>query len=287
LNAASETAPRAGGRAWIALLVLLAISLAATGAIVVSTVRVRFARDVARAVFNDNVEALELARAEAGAGADSLRAELAKSTAAKPNGPYIVVSIADHRVWYKQGDSVLFTAPVATGSGKTLVVKGASKVLHFDTPRGRLIVQRRDSAPMWVPPDWHYQEQANRRGGGLVQLERGAPVKLKDGGQIEVVGNDVVRRTASGTTQVLTASEGKEIVADGRVVIPPYGTNQRKYPGVLGDFRLYLGDGYGLHGTDEPKSIGRDVSHGCVRMRNEDIRALYERVTIGTPVYIY
>ena len=50
-------------------------------------------------------------------------------------------------------------------------------------------------------------------------------------------------------------------------MIPPFGTNQRKYKGVLGTHRLVLGDGYALHGTDKPESIGRSVSHGCVRLR--------------------
>jgi lipoprotein-anchoring transpeptidase ErfK/SrfK len=48
-----------------------------------------------------------------------------------------------------------------------------------------------------------------------------------------------------------------------------------------------MGEGYALHGTDNPASIGRSVSHGCVRLRNEDISALYEMVEVGTPVYIY
>lgn len=286
IAASNSDSPSSAVSRWL-LPVLVIIALILSAWLGYTTLRIRFARDVARLVFNDNVEALEQARLEAGTGADSLRAELGKVPEAAPGGPYIVVSIADHRVWYKQGDSVLFTAPVATGSGKTLVIKGNSKVLHFDTPRGRLVVQRRDSAPAWVPPDWHYQEQANRRGLGLTQLERGAPIKLKDGGELTVEGNDVVRKSKDGTTRTLTAAEGKEIVADGKIVIPPYGTNQRKYVGVLGDFRLYLGDGYGLHGTNEPNSIGRAVSHGCVRMRNEDIRALYERVALGTPVFIY
>ncbi len=251
------------------------------------TLRVRFARDVARIVFNDNVEALELARRNAGDVADSLRQELAISPASERRTPYIVVSITDRRLWYKRADTVLFTAPVATGSGKTLVIKGGSRILHFETPRGRLTVERRDSAPVWVPPDWHYVELANRKGLGLIQLERGRSIRLMDGGEMLVSGNDVVRRSPDGATRTLSAAEGREIVADGRVVIPPYGTNQRKYLGVLGDFRLYLGDGYGLHGTNEPSSIGRAVSHGCIRMRNEDIRWLYERVRLGTPVFIY
>lgn len=251
------------------------------------TLRVRFERDVARIVFNDNTEALEQVLLAAGLSLDSLRSDLAKAPSLPASAPYLVISIADRRLWYKQGDSVLFTAPVATGSGKHLVLKGANKVLRFETPRGRLEVQRLDSAPAWIPPDWHYQEQANKRRLGLVQLVRGKPLFLKDGSQITVRGNDVVRVTAAGEVRPLTASDGREIVADGRIVIPPFGTNQRRYGDVLGSFRLYLGDGYGIHGTNNPASVGQAVSHGCVRMRNEDIAYLYHTVGLGTPVYIY
>ncbi|WP_373065215.1 L,D-transpeptidase [Gemmatimonas sp.] len=270
------------------LLLLVSVSVVHAAWLVRLTLRDRFARDVARMVFNDNSEALEQAELQAGLGTDSLRATL-DETPSPPsaNADYLVVSIADRRVWYKHGDSVLFTAPVATGSGKQLVIKGNNKILRFETPRGRLTVQRRDSAPAWIPPEWHYQEQANKRRLGLVQLERGAPLQLRDGSQIIVQGNDVVRRGADGTVRPLTASDGREIVADGKMVIPPYGTNQRKYAGVLGTHRLYLGDGYALHGTNNPASIGQAVSHGCVRLRNEDIGQLYDRVVVGTPVYIY
>lgn len=275
-----------GAPLWLLLLVAIAVLHAAW--LVRLTLRDRFERDVARMVFNDNSEALEQAELQAGLASDSLRAALDETPAPPPSdSDYLVVSIADRRVWYKHRDSVLFTARVATGSGKQLVIKGNDKVLRFETPRGRLIVQRRDSAPAWIPPDWHYQEQANKRGLGIVQLVRGVPLKLRDGSQIIVQGNDVVRRGADGTIRPLTASDGREIVADGKIVIPPYGTNQRKYADVLGTHRLYLGDGYALHGTNNPASIGQAVSHGCVRLRNEDIAELYDRVAVGTPVYIY
>jgi len=275
-----------GAPLWLLLLVVVAVAHAAW--LVRVTLRDRFERDVARMIFNDNSEALEQAELQAGITTDSLRAAL-DETPAPPSADadYLVVSIADRRVWYKRADSVLFTARVATGSGKQLVIKGNDKILRFETPRGRLTVQRRDSAPAWIPPDWHYQEQANKRGMGIVQLVRGVPLKLRDGSQILVQGNDVVRRGADGAIRPLTASDGREIVADSKIVIPPYGTNQRKYPNVLGTHRLYLGDGYALHGTNNPASIGQAVSHGCVRLRNEDIAELYDRVAVGTPVYIY
>jgi lipoprotein-anchoring transpeptidase ErfK/SrfK len=47
-----------------------------------------------------------------------------------------------------------------------------------------------------------------------------------------------------------------------------------------------LGGGIGIHGTDEPFSIGSAASHGCIRMRPADVIALYPRVPLGTTVYI-
>ncbi len=44
--------------------------------------------------------------------------------------------------------------------------------------------------------------------------------------------------------------------------------------------------GYGIHGTNNPKSIGRAVSHGCIRLFNEDVIEIYALTPIGTPVNI-
>ncbi|WPS89184.1 L,D-transpeptidase [Brevibacillus halotolerans] len=43
---------------------------------------------------------------------------------------------------------------------------------------------------------------------------------------------------------------------------------------------------YGIHGTNNPASIGKYVSHGCIRMYNRDVETLAKLVPIGTPVYI-
>ena len=42
--------------------------------------------------------------------------------------------------------------------------------------------------------------------------------------------------------------------------------------------------GYGIHGTNVPSSIGKAASHGCVRMRKQDLEELFEMVTVGTIV---
>jgi hypothetical protein len=44
--------------------------------------------------------------------------------------------------------------------------------------------------------------------------------------------------------------------------------------------------GYGIHGTNNPRSIGRNASHGCIRMRNEDVQELFEMVAVGDEVLL-
>jgi lipoprotein-anchoring transpeptidase ErfK/SrfK len=46
------------------------------------------------------------------------------------------------------------------------------------------------------------------------------------------------------------------------------------------------GGEYAIHGTNQPSSIGHFVSYGCIRMFNEDIKDLYDRVTVGTRVVV-
>jgi lipoprotein-anchoring transpeptidase ErfK/SrfK len=251
---------------------------------------VRHERDVSRMVFNDNLQLLDDVRKSTGALDDSLTkvSSTSASDAIPTNRPYIVVSIEDHRLWYKQGDSVLFTTQVATGSGKVLDAVGGQSRWKFETPRGRLVVQSKEEDPAWIPPDWHFVEMARKRGLGIVRLNRGQSIPANDGSVITVEGTDMVRKYRDGRiVPIEPGVEGREVVAGGNIVIPPFGTNQRKYKGVLGTHRLNMGDGYALHGTDQPQSIGRSVSHGCVRLRNEDIEMLYQMVPVGTPVFIY
>jgi hypothetical protein len=268
---------------------LLAFALAATGSAVLinKTAVLRYERDVNRMVFNQNLGVLEEVKAKLGTTADSLKMLASEGPEVTPDQPYIVVSIADHQIWYKRGNEVLFNTQVATGSGKTLIAGSSGKQYKFETPRGRLRVEDKEIDPAWVPPDWHFEEQAHKKGLGVAHMTRGTVFPAGGGAVIAASGSDLVKRYPDGREVPLSAGEGHEIVVNGNIVIPPYGVNQRRYKGVLGTRRLVLGDGYGIHGTDAPESIGRSVSHGCVRLRNEDIEKLYDMVPVGTPVYIY
>ncbi len=59
--------------------------------------------------------------------------------------------------------------------------------------------------------------------------------------------------------------------------------------GILGTRWMGLdipGGNYGIHGTNNPSSIGKFISNGCIRMYNSDVEELFPRVNIGTPVTI-
>jgi len=45
--------------------------------------------------------------------------------------------------------------------------------------------------------------------------------------------------------------------------------------------------GYGIHGTNNPASIGHNASHGCIRMRNRDVEQLFDMVSVGDSVDLY
>ena len=273
-------------RAAVPLVVITLALTAASAALFVHAVNVRLRRDVACLVLEDRLEVLDSARWRV-AGSERMLRDAEAAPEPPHDRPYLVISLEERQLWYKLRGAILFTTQVATGSGKTMVREGGDSAWKFETPRGRLVVQGKEEAPVWAPPDWHYVEQSRKRGLGLARLESGRSLAVADGSVITVEGNDVVRSLPDGRRFVLQASDGREIVVDGKLLVPPVGTSQRRYADVLGTHRLNMGNGYALHGTSQPASVGRAVSHGCVRLRNEDIAKLYAMVPVGTPVYIY
>lgn len=203
--------------------------------------------------------------------------------AGKEKGRRIVVSLQDRWLWLVEGSDTLFTAPVAVGMDESFTFRG--KEYHFETPRGRLKVLGKAADPTWVPPDWHYFEIASDRNLEPVHLKPGDRVRLSDGTRIEVRSEGVGRVNRFGSFWPFTP--GSEIIFDGKIFIPPFGTPQRQVPEVLGTHKIDLGDGYLIHGTNENQSIGRPVTHGCIRLRNSDVARLYEEVDKGVPVFIF
>jgi L,D-transpeptidase YbiS len=69
--------------------------------------------------------------------------------------------------------------------------------------------------------------------------------------------------------------------------VPPADSPLRKERGTMGKYALDLGDRVMLHGTNDPKSIGRRVSHGCVRLPSDMLSLLWKEAQVGTEVYIF
>ncbi len=56
---------------------------------------------------------------------------------------------------------------------------------------------------------------------------------------------------------------------------------------VLGDYSLAIGDGYLIHGTLYQRFLGLPVTHGCIRLNDENLELVYKFLPIGAKVYIF
>lgn len=90
-----------------------------------------------------------------------------------------------------------------------------------------------------------------------------------------------VSPSPAGTFTIVTRVSNPTYYRPGKVVAPgaanPIGT---RWIGLSQK-------GYGIHGTDDPRSIGFAASHGCIRLRNRDVEQLFERVRAGDVVELH
>jgi len=75
-------------------------------------------------------------------------------------------------------------------------------------------------------------------------------------------------------------------IEEGLPVPGPTDASRYEY-GVLGDYALSLGDGYLIHGTLYKRLLGMPVTHGCIRLNDDDLAAVYNTLSVGSKVYIY
>lgn len=216
--------------------------------------------------------------------ADSLAWVRAKRVASNAKTFRVVVSVQDRQLWVidQYGDT-LRTAEVAVARDEKLEYGGRSWT--FVTPRGKRLVKGKAEDPVWTPPDWHYAEVARDYGLKMRHLPLRGSVKLKDGSALSVR-DSVVGITRPGQSWEPLPID-YEVVFEKTLFVPPIGTKNRRIDGQLGKYKLDLGDGYMLHGTPYQYTVGQAVTHGCVRLRDDDIEWLYENVPVGTSVYIY
>jgi len=224
---------------------------------------------------------------------------------APDTGQTIIVSTAENRLYVRKNGQTIFQAVCSTGKGTRLAVDGHTTV--FETPIGKFKIKSKDENPQWVPPDWHYVEEAHKNGMRVVHLNPGDSIDADSGQPAQASSSEGVWSwfggSEGGSQRVLTVKHGtvveedngverelppgKMITAGGAIIVPPVDSPQRHFDKVLGKYRLELGDGYGIHGTDEPDKLGQSVSHGCVRLGDDDIEKLYQIANVGDEVVIY
>jgi L,D-transpeptidase YbiS len=67
----------------------------------------------------------------------------------------------------------------------------------------------------------------------------------------------------------------------------PKDRSKRLEEGVLGDYALDIGDDYMIHGTIYTRLLGQPVTHGCIRLYDDDLKVIYDASKKGTKVYIF
>jgi lipoprotein-anchoring transpeptidase ErfK/SrfK len=215
--------------------------------------------------------------------ADSLAGAMAYERSKRDQNLHIVVSLEDRRLWVVVGADTVMEAPVAIGSGQTLVF--GEKSWQFDTPRGIRTVRGKDSDPHWTPPEWHYAETAKEYGLSVAKLSMNKPYPISGGRKIMFQDGEAGVMHPDSGFALLPLEE--EIVFDNTLFIPPADSKNRKVQGMLGKFKLDMGAGVLMHGTPHQNSIGQAATHGCLRLRDGDIEWLHDYVPVGTKVYIY
>jgi L,D-transpeptidase YbiS len=116
----------------------------------------------------------------------------------------------------------------------------------------------------------------------------GSGMVLKEG----ATGRTWVFDTPRGRFQVLTKIEDPvwrkpdwAFVEEGQPI--PTNAAERFEYGTLGEYALYFGNGYLIHGTLYERLLGRSVTHGCIRLGRDDLRKVWAMARIGTPIFIY
>jgi lipoprotein-anchoring transpeptidase ErfK/SrfK len=62
---------------------------------------------------------------------------------------------------------------------------------------------------------------------------------------------------------------------------------ERLDPGAMGEYAIGLGDGYFIHGTLYTRLLGRNVTHGCVRVGDQDLKTIFQVLSMGARVILF
>ena len=166
----------------------------------------------------------------------------------------------------------------------------ASRLLG-EQERLEALLARKAPRGTWIVIDQTHNRIRLMRGDAQVleaPCSAGSGMVLKEGTN----GRVWVFDTPRGRFEVLSKMENPvwrkpdwAFVEEGEAI--PRNPADRLEYGSLGEYALYFGNGFMIHGTLYERLLGRPVSHGCIRVGREPLREVYRQSPIGTPIYIY
>jgi L,D-transpeptidase YbiS len=149
-------------------------------------------------------------------------------------------------------------------------------------PRGLYVVIDQTNNRLYLRNDDEVVVEAVCSAGSGMVLKEGASGR----------GRTWVFDTPRGRFQVLSRTEKPvwrkpdwAFVEEGQPI--PTNAAERFEYGTLGEYALYFGNGYMIHGTLYERLLGRSVTHGCIRLGREDLRKVWAMVPVGTPIFVY
>jgi len=95
-----------------------------------------------------------------------------------------------------------------------------------------------------------------------------------------------VRKVLRKATNPVWTKPDWAFIEDG-LPIPSARHPSRIETGTLGKYKLEIGDGFMIHGTIYKRRMGMSVTHGCVRLLDEDLEEVYKTMEVGSKVYIF
>jgi L,D-transpeptidase catalytic domain len=170
---------------------------------------------------------------------------------------------------------------------------GARELARLGAERARLASLLRQRVPRgsWIVIDQTHNRLRLMRGETLVleaSCSAGSGMVLKEGPGKRVWVFDTPRgyfRVIAKLQNPVWRRPDWAFVEEGEPI--PKDPALRFEYGSLGEYALYFGDGYMIHGTLYERLLGRPVSHGCIRLGRDPLREVYRDAPVGTPIYVF
>lgn len=186
---------------------------------------------------------------------------------------------------------VLGAPLAAAGEGAAAVVTAAADGTARETGRLERAIARQRPRGLYVVVDIHRNHLRLMRDDEVLReavVSTGSGAVLRDprDGREWVFDTPLgERRVQKKVRNPIWYKPDWAFVEEGRV--PPKDLAERTDDVSLGDYALYLGDGYLIHGTLFQSLLGTSVTHGCVRVGDDDLEYLYRHVPVGTQVFLF